>query len=69
MAILNARPNQARRRASRAAAAFASRQSRITVSGDTFNTDAVSSTLNPPKNRSSTTRLLLIECRQRPSAS
>ena len=29
----------------------------MTVSGDTFKTDAVSSTLSPPKNRSSTTRL------------
>jgi hypothetical protein len=33
----------------------ASRQSRMTVSGETFNTTAVSSTLRPPKNRSSIT--------------
>src|SRR5262249_42978154 len=38
--------------------AFASFQSRITVSGETFNTSAVSFTLKPPKNRSSTTWLL-----------
>ena len=35
--------------------AFASFQSRMTVSGDTFRTVAVSSTLSPPKKRSSTT--------------
>jgi hypothetical protein len=33
-------------------------QSRITVSGETFKTFAVSSTLNPPKYRRSTTRPL-----------
>ena len=38
--------------------AFASFQSRITVSTDTFKTAAVSSTLSPPKNRSSITRAL-----------
>src|SRR4030095_15356713 len=34
---------------------FANRQSRKTVSTDTTNTAAVSSTVSPPKNRSSTT--------------
>ena len=53
-------------RISRCSHALASRQSRMTVSGDTFSTDAVSSTLNPPKNRSSTTRLFRSSnCRQR----
>ena len=37
---------------------LASRQSRKTVSGETFNASAVSFTLSPPKKRSSTTRLL-----------
>src|SRR5262245_2761375 len=32
-------------------------QSRITVTAETFSTPAISSTLNPPKYRSSTTRL------------
>src|ERR1035437_9919934 len=45
---LNSRKSQAR----------ASLQSRMTVSGETFNTTAVSSTLRPPKNRSSMTRAL-----------
>ena len=53
------RRHQSDRLASPAAATtFASRQSRMTVSAETFSTDAVSSTLNPPKNRSSMTRLL-----------
>ena len=46
-----------RPRISRRSQTFASRQSRITVSGETFNTAAVSSTLSPPKNRISMTRL------------
>jgi hypothetical protein len=37
---------------------FANFQSRLTVSRETFKTSAVSSTLSPPKKRSSTTRLL-----------
>jgi hypothetical protein len=37
---------------------LANPQSRITVSGEIFNTFAVSSTVSPPKNRNSTTRLL-----------
>ena len=45
-------------RNSRCSHAFASFQSRITVSTDTFKTEAVSSTLSPPKNRSSITRAL-----------
>ena len=40
---------------SRSSHSFANRQSRFTVSGDTCNASAASSTLNPPKNRSSTT--------------
>src|SRR5262245_11018924 len=40
---------------SRANQTFANCQSRITVMADTCSTSAVSSTLNPPKNRSSTT--------------
>src|SRR5881392_1229334 len=44
---------------SRRSHAFASFQSCITVSGETFSTSAVSSTLSPPKKRSSTTRLRL----------
>ncbi len=43
---------------SRKSQSFARRQSRFTVSFDTCSTSAVSSTLNPPKNRSSITRLL-----------
>lgn len=43
------------RDSSRISHAFANFQSRITVSGETFSTSAVSSTLRPPKNRSSTT--------------
>ena len=43
---------------SRSSQAFASFQSRITVSTDTSSTEADSSTLRPPKNRISTTRLL-----------
>ncbi len=42
---------------SRASQALASLQSRRTVSGETFSTSAVSSTLKPPKKRNSTTRL------------
>ena len=42
-------------RISRASHARASRQSRITVCGETWSASAVSSTLRPPKNRSSTT--------------
>ena len=42
---------------SRSNQSFASRQSRLTVSGDTWSTSAVSSTLKPPKNRNSTTWL------------
>ena len=44
-------------RSSRRSHAFASFQSRITVSGETCSASAVSSTLNPPKNRISITRL------------
>ena len=40
---------------SRSSHSLASFQSRFTVSGDTFSASAVSSTLSPPKNRSSTT--------------
>ena len=40
---------------SRANHALANRESRMTVSGDTLNTTAVSSTVRPPKNRSSMT--------------
>jgi hypothetical protein len=36
----------------------------MTVSGDTFRTDAVFSTLSPPKNRNSTTRLFRVEFRE-----
>ena len=43
------------RDSSRSSQFFANFQSLITVSGEIFNTSAVSSTLNPPKNRSSTT--------------
>ncbi len=43
------------RRNSRRSHAFASFQSRFTVSVDTPRTSAVSSTVNPPKNRNSTT--------------
>ena len=43
------------RDSSRISQFFANFQSRITVSGEIFSTSAVSSTLNPPKNRSSTT--------------
>ena len=43
------------RDSSRISQFFANFQSRITVSGEIFRTSAVSSTLNPPKNRSSTT--------------
>ena len=43
---------------SRISHAFASRQSRITVSGDTPSAAAVSSTVRPPKNRISTTLAL-----------
>ena len=43
---------------SRSSQSFASRQSRLTVSGDTWSTSAVSSTLKPPKNRNSMIRLL-----------
>src|SRR6185295_6417703 len=42
---------------SRKSQTFAIFQSRITVSGDTSSTCAVSFTLNPPKNLNSTTRL------------
>ena len=42
---------------SRNSQVFASRQSRVRVSGEIFKTVAVSSTLSPPKNRNSTTRL------------
>src|SRR5580700_4472543 len=42
---------------SRASQALASLQSRRTVSGETFSTSAVSSTLSPPKKRSSITLL------------
>ena len=45
-------------RISRFSHAFASRQSPITVAGDTWRTAAVSSTLSPPKKRISITRLL-----------
>ena len=45
------------RLSSRSSHAFASFQSRMTVSTDTLRTVAVSSTLSPPKNRSSITRL------------
>ncbi len=38
--------------------ALASRQSRMTASGETFKTSAVSSTLNPPKKRNSIARAL-----------
>src|SRR5262249_30595337 len=37
--------------------ALAARQSSMTVSAETLSTSAVSSTLNPPKKRNSTTRL------------
>src|SRR2546425_6859180 len=40
---------------SRNSHAFASRQSRLTVSPDTSSTSAVSSMVKPPKNRNSTT--------------
>ena len=40
---------------SRRSHAFASFQSRLTVSADTRSTSAVSSTVSPPKNRNSTT--------------
>ena len=42
-------------RSSRRSHAFASLQSRLTVSGETLSTSAVSSIPSPPKNRSSTT--------------
>jgi monoamine oxidase len=45
-------------RISRCSHTLANCQSRITVSGETLTTDAVSSTVRPPKNRSSITRLL-----------
>ena len=40
-------------------------QSRLTVTGETLSTTAVSSTLRPPKNRISTTRTLRIHARKR----
>ena len=43
---------------SRRSQAFAVFQSRITVSGETFKTCAVSSTVRPPKNLNSTTWLM-----------
>jgi hypothetical protein len=43
---------------SRSSQAFAVFQSRMTVSGDTFKTSAVSRRLRPPKNLSSTTWLI-----------
>ena len=43
------------RDSSRRSQFFANFQSLITVSGEIFRTSAVSSTLKPPKNRSSTT--------------
>jgi len=42
---------------SRSSHSFASRQSRLTVSDETWSTSAVSSTLKPPKNRNSIIRL------------
>ena len=42
---------------SRSNQSFANRQSRLTVSGETWSTSDVSSTLKPPKKRSSITRL------------
>ena len=54
------------RESSRVSQVFANFQSRMTVSGDTFSTSAVSSTLKPPKNRSSTTWLCpLVALRER----
>ena len=50
------------RDSSRSSQFFANFQSLITVSGEIFNTSAVSSTLNPPKNRSSTTWLFRSYC-------
>src|SRR5215203_973110 len=53
-------------RISRCNQAFAKRQSLTTVSVETPSTDAVSSTLSPPKNLSSITRLLRSENAARP---
>src|SRR6185295_17006518 len=50
-------PSLLERDSSRINQCFANFQSLITVSGEIFNTSAVSSTLKPPKKRSSTTWL------------
>ena len=68
--LLDARPavsihRPAPFRSSRRSHDFANCQSRWTVSGDTSRASAVSCTLNPPKKRSSTTRLFRLSISQR----
>ena len=54
-------------RSSRRSHDFASRQSRWTVSGEMSSAAAVSSTLNPPKKRNSTTRLFRVSILRAPA--